>query len=138
VTAPAALALLVRRGTRDFNRGRFRAAHEHWETAWREAPADVRPLLEALVQLAAGLHLRTARGGTRGAEHLLSQALVTLDDYRPSAQGIDVTRLIDDADGFLESLRAIRRPYEDADRGRLPRIHEVGHWCGWIGWPWRR
>jgi hypothetical protein len=114
------------------------AAHEHWEAAWRDAPPDLRPLLEALVQLAAGLHLRTARGGTRGAEHLLSQALVTLDDYRPSAQGIDVTRLIDDADGFFESLRAARRPYEDADRGRLPRIHAVGRWPGWFGWPWRR
>jgi predicted metal-dependent hydrolase len=131
---PADLTRLLRRGTRDFNHGRFLAAHEHWEAAWHDAPSELRPLLEALVQLATGLHLRTARGGTRGAEHLLSQALVTLDDYRPSAQGIDVARLIADADAFLEALRAVRRPYEDAERARLPRIREIGRWPRWLGW----
>jgi predicted metal-dependent hydrolase len=138
VTAPADLAALVRRGTREFNRGRFMEAHEHWEAVWRDAPEAVRPLLEALVQLATALHLRTARGGTRGAEHLLSQALVTLDDYRPSAQGIDVARLIEDADAFLADLRAARRPYVESDRAGLPRIRAAGGWRGWLGWPRRR
>ena len=80
----------VARGLRFFNRGRYLSAQEVWEEAWRAAPAEERGFLEGLVQLAAGLHLRTRRGATRGAVHLLALALVTLEDYRPAAHGIDV------------------------------------------------
>ena len=78
--APDAERALAR-GVRLFNLGRYLAAHEIWEAAWRDAADEDRRFLEALVQLAAGLHLRTRRAGTRGAEHLLSQALATLEDF---------------------------------------------------------
>src|SRR5881396_2319968 len=73
-----------------FNRGRYLSAQQEWEDAWRAAPAEERAFLEGLVQLAAALHLRTRRGATRGAVHLLSQALILLEDHRPRAHGIDV------------------------------------------------
>ena len=63
----------VRRGVRLFNFGRYLSAQQVWEDIWRAAPAEERPFLEGLVQLAAALHLRTRRGATRGAVHLLSQ-----------------------------------------------------------------
>jgi len=75
------------------------------------------------VQLAAGLHLRTRRGGMRGAEHLLARALVTLDDYRPGRHGIDLARLIADVETYLDWMKARRRPHRMLDRLRLPSIH---------------
>src|SRR5262249_60962321 len=92
---------VVRRGTRLFNRGRYLDAQALWEEGWRMAPTDARPFLEALVQLAGGLHLRTRRGGGRGAEHLMSQALVTLEDYRPAAHGLDGDALVNEFGEFL-------------------------------------
>jgi len=113
----------VRRGVRLFNRGRYLAANETWETVWRDAPAPDRPFLEALVQLAAGLHLRTRRGATRGAVHLLAQALVNLEDYAPAAHGVDVARVIADVAAYVDWLKTLDRPHRLVDRWRVPRIH---------------
>ena len=116
------VAVAVRRGARLFNRRRYFSAQQVWEDAWREAPAEDRGLLEGLVQLAAGLHLRTRRGAMRGAEHLLAQALVTLEDYRPARHGVDVAAVIVDVEAYLDWVRALRRPHRFLDRLRLPRI----------------
>ena len=119
--APDVGAALAR-GVRLFNLGRYMAAHETWETAWRAAEDEDRPFLEALVQLAAGLHLRTRRGGTRGAEHLLSQALATLEDFRPARHRLDVARLLDEYGGYVDWVRAIKRPHKLLDGCRIPRL----------------
>ncbi len=112
----------VRAGLRLFNRGRYLDAQGVWEDAWREAPTDDRPFLEGLVQLAGALHLRTRRGGTRGASHLLSQALVTLEDYRPAAHGLDVEALVSDFGAYGDWLRAVARPHRFTDALRIPRL----------------
>ena len=112
----------VRRGTRLFNFGRFLSAQRIWEDAWREAPVEDRAFLEALVQLAAALHLRTRRGATRGAVHLLGLALVTLEDYRPAAHGIDVEALVAEFSAYLDWIKAIDRPHRLLDRFRVPRL----------------
>ena len=114
------------RGVRLFNRGRYMAAHEIWETTWHEAHDEDRSFFEALVQLAAGLHLRTHRAGTRGAEHLLSQALATLEDFRPSRHGIDVERLLAEFGAYVEWIRSIRRPHAFLDGRRIPRLRWTG------------
>jgi predicted metal-dependent hydrolase len=113
---------VLRRGTRLFNRGRYLDAQALWEEAWRAAPTDDRPFLEALVQLAGGLHLRTRRGGMRGAEHLMSQALVTLEDYRPAAHGLDVDTLLNEFGDYVEWVRSLGRPHRFADGLRIPRL----------------
>ena len=112
----------VRRGVRLFNFGRYLGAQQVWEEAWRAAPPEDRPFLEALVQLAAGLHLRTRRGATRGAVHLLSQALIVLEEYRPVAQGIDVQLLVDEFNAYLDWIRGLDRPHRFLDRRRIPRL----------------
>ena len=113
----------VRRGVRLFNAGRYLSAQQVWEEAWREAPPEERAFLEALVQLAGALHLRTRRGALRGAVQLLSQALIQPDDYRPTRHGIDVARLVDDFAAYAESVKASNRPHRLLDRLRIPRIH---------------
>ena len=113
---------VVRRGIRFFNRGRYLDAQALWEEAWRTAPTDDRPFLEALVQLAGGLHLRTRRGGMRGAQHLMSQALATLEDYRPAAHGLDVDALLKEFGDYVEWVRSLGRPHRFADGLRIPRL----------------
>ena len=117
MTSPA-----VGRGVRLFNRGRYLSAQEVWEEAWRAAPAEERAFLEGLVQLAAALHLRTRRGATRGAVHLLAQALVLLEEYRPAAHGIDVEALVLDFAAYLDWMKAVDRPHRLLDRLRIPRL----------------
>src|SRR5262249_41617046 len=118
----ADVAAVVHRRVRIVNRGRYLDAQMVWEDAWRDAPTDDRAFLEALVQLAGGLQLRTRRGAMRGAEHLLSQALVTLEDYQPAMHGLDVATLVTDFGAYLEWLRSLRRPHRFADELRIPRL----------------
>ena len=122
---PPDVATALRRGVRLFNAGRYLSAHALWEEVWRDAASDDRALLEGLIQLAGGLHLRTRRGGTRGAVHLLAQAMVTLEDYRPTARGIDVERLVGDCDAFIGWLKQVNRRHRALDRLRLPRVHSI-------------
>ena len=110
------------RGVRLFNLGRYMAAHEIWEAAWREAGEDDRGFFEALVQLAAGLHLRTRRAGMRGAEHLLSQSLATLEDLRPARHGLDVERLVAEFGTYVDWVREIKRPHKLLDGRKIPRL----------------
>jgi predicted metal-dependent hydrolase len=115
-------AAALGRGVRLFNLGRYLAAHEIWEEAWRAAAEEDRGFFEALVQLAAGLHLRTKRGGTRGAEHLLSQALATLEDVGPTRHGLDVARLVTEFGAYVDWVREIKRPHKLLDGRRIPRL----------------
>jgi predicted metal-dependent hydrolase len=110
------------RGVRLFNFGRYLSAQQVWEAAWQTAPPEDRPFLEALVQLAAGLHLRTRRGATRGAVHLLAQALIVLEEYRPAAHGLDVDALVADFNAYLDWIRSLDRPHRFLDRRRIPRV----------------
>jgi predicted metal-dependent hydrolase len=119
----APLATAIRRGVRLFNVGRYLSAQQVWEEAWRDAPPGERAFLEALVQLAGALHLRTRRGALRGAVQLLSQALILLDDYRPAIHGIDVARLVDDFGAYAEFVKTSNRPHRLLDRLRIPGIH---------------
>lgn len=112
----------VRRGARLFNRRRYLAAQQVWEDAWGEAPAEDRAFLEGLVQLAAALHLRTRRGATRGAVHLLSQALIILEEHRPEAHGVDTEALVEDFGAYRAWLAEIDRPHRLLDRVRIPRL----------------
>lgn len=121
MSAPDLPALLAR-GARLFNQGRYLDAQGLWEEAWHMVAPDDRALLEGLVQLAGGMHLRTRRGGTRGAEHLLSQALVTLEDYRPAAHGLDVEALVVDFGAYVEWMRSMRRPHRFTEALRIPRL----------------
>jgi predicted metal-dependent hydrolase len=114
--------VVVARGARAFNRGRYLEAQGIWEAAWHTADGDDRGLLEALVQLAGGLHLRIRRDGMRGAEHLLSQALATLEDYQPSAHGLDVETAVVEFTAYVDWVRAVRRPHRFTDTLRVPRL----------------
>jgi predicted metal-dependent hydrolase len=105
-----------------FNRRRYLSAQQVWEASWQKAPSEERPFLEALVQLAAALHMRTRRGATRGAEHLLARALATMEDQRPGRHGVDVDALLTEFGAWHDWLHQTRRPHRLLDALRIPKL----------------
>jgi|GEM_PF-455872 hypothetical protein len=114
-----------------FNQGDYFAASESFEILASNAQ-QAKPLLEALNRIAAGLHLRFERGGRQATINLLSQAMLALDDLRPSHAGIDVERLWRELSAFNDDLRQSPRELEAGplryraqlflERRRAPRI----------------
>jgi predicted metal-dependent hydrolase len=96
-------------GQRSFNDGDFYAAHEHWEAVWLATTGGERPWLQALIQLATGLHhLQRQRADLcRG---LVDKALAKLRDAPPTLDGLDLARLQRDARALVAAI----------DRGETP------------------
>jgi predicted metal-dependent hydrolase len=115
----------VGRAIRLFNRRDFLAAGELFEDAWRESSEEDRPLYDAILRIAAALHLGANRGGRRGAVNLLQQALVRLDDLRPARSGIDTETLYTEAGDCLQRLQRASGSIGWLERLRLPKIRNA-------------
>jgi predicted metal-dependent hydrolase len=113
------------RAVRLFNRRDFLAAGEVFEDVWRDASEADRPLYDAILRIAAALHLGVNRGGRRGAVNLLQQALVRLDDLRPARSGIDTETLYTEAGDYLQRLQGTSASIAWLERLRLPRIRNA-------------
>ena len=115
-----------------FNQGDYFAAGESFETLAANSAAEAKALPEALNRIAAGLHLRFERGGRQATINLLSQAMLALEDLRPSRAGIDLERLCQELAAFTDDLRQSPRELEVGalryraqlfvERRRAPRI----------------
>lgn len=93
------------RGIDLFNRRAYFESHEVWEALWQGAADERdRKFLEAMMRVAAALHLRFRRGGGRGTRNLLFQAMVTLEDYRSEYLGVDVARFHDELTTYAERV----------------------------------
>src|SRR5581483_9169710 len=73
--------------------GKFFAAHESFESAWRAAPAAERDFFQGLVH-AVVFAYQAARGKPIGAERQREKALRRLAPYGPTHLGLDVSRLL--------------------------------------------
>jgi predicted metal-dependent hydrolase len=107
-----------------FNRGDYFAAAEALERSAATAPAELKDLVGALNRIAAAMHLRFERGGRKGALMLLSQAALTLEDFRPARAGIDVDRLCVELSAFTGDLRAGSREKAGGLKRRVRRFIE--------------
>lgn len=125
----------IERAIEVFNRGEYFAAAEAFEYARVDAEPEIKELIGALNRIAAALHLRFERGGYRGALNLLSQALMTLEDFRPARAGIDIERLCAEVGAFAEELRAAPGGESEGlryrvrifvERRRTPKINRAG------------
>lgn len=120
-------------GIVSYNRGDYFAAGEWFEQAARLVDAELAPMVEAFNRLAAALHLRLERGGRQGPINLISQAMLTLEDLKPSRAGIDVERLCTEFAAFADELRATPRDSTGfkhkarlfVERRRAPKIHFI-------------
>ncbi len=102
-----------------FNRGSYFQAAERFEHALAGGgDSDVHEMAAALGRVAAALHLRFERGGRQAAVNLLSQALLTLEDFRPARAGIDVERLCVELTAMTDEIRASPREEREGLRYR--------------------
>ena len=92
----------LRRGADLFDGGHYWDAHETWEAIWQEERRPIRSFYQGLIQIAAGLHHWTVTHRPIGVERKLAEGIAKLSWYRPAYLGIDVARLIAEA----EDLRA--------------------------------
>ena len=117
-----------------FNRGRYFAAAERFEHALGDVSSELRDMVNALCRIAAALHLRFERGGRQAAINLISQALLTLDDFRPARAGIDVAQLCAELTAMADEIRASPREEREGlrhrarlfvERRRAPKINRI-------------
>ncbi len=115
-----------------FNRSEYFEAAEMFELAARAGDGELKDLAVALNRIAAALHLRFERGGRQSSINLLSQAMLSLDDMRPSRGGINVERLYAELAAYTEEMRASPRAERDGlkhrarmflERRRAPKIN---------------
>jgi hypothetical protein len=126
----------LRTAIRTFNRGDYFAASEQLETVVNGADESIKDVVGALHRIAAGLHLRFARGGRQSSINLLSQAMMALDELRPAHAGIDTERLYNELSAFTDELRASPREHDAGplkhrarlfiERRRAPKINLLG------------
>jgi hypothetical protein len=101
-----------------FNRGNYFEAAERFEHVLGEDESEAHRIAGALGRVAAALHLRFERGGRQAAVNLLSQALLTLEDFRPARAGIDVERLCLELTAMADEIRASPREEREGLRYR--------------------
>ena len=117
-----------------FNRGEYFDAAEKFELVTRSADddRDLKDLASALNRIAAALHLRFERGGRQSSINLLSQAMLALDDMKPTRRGVDIERLCAELAAYTEEVRATPRSERDGlkhrariflERRRAPKIN---------------
>jgi predicted metal-dependent hydrolase len=104
-------ARLMEEGRREFNRGEFYEAHEHWEEVWNEIDDPERTWVQAMIQIATGLHKLT-RDRPDVCLTLLAKALRKLVDAPATLDGYALGKLRADAARVYQSLE--RREKVDA------------------------
>jgi uncharacterized protein len=73
--------------------GKFFAAHEELELAWRAAPRGERDFYQGLVHVAVAWY-QAGRGRRVGCERQLEKAERRLSPYAPARHGVDVDALL--------------------------------------------
>ncbi len=122
----------VREGVALFNQGCFYDSHEVLEDAWREAQGPARIFLQALIQIAVGLHHHST-GNLAGARSLLARGGGKLEEYPNAYGGLDVSALRASVRDWLAALagRAALPPFPrlNAAPGAkiAPPVTESGH-----------
>jgi hypothetical protein len=89
-------------GTAHARAAEWFAAHEAWETAWKQSrDTDEAELFKGLSQLGAG-YVHLFRGNAHGAATLLRRAALRISSYQDGSRGVPTTalaeRLVADAD----------------------------------------
>jgi uncharacterized protein len=79
-------------GLEHLRAGRFFAAHEELEVAWRAAADAERDFYQGLVHVAVAWY-QAGRGNRVGATRQLEKAFRRLERYEPAHEGLDVAGL---------------------------------------------
>ncbi|MEZ4446656.1 MAG: DUF309 domain-containing protein [Polyangiaceae bacterium] len=121
-TAPAvpagAQSAWFERGLGAYAQGEYFEAHELWEELWRDHPEGPdRQFLQGLIQVAAAMHKAVTQDMPAPAARLLGRALLRLEAAPADHWGIDVARLVREAQRSRQGLArhaSARRPAPSA------------------------
>ncbi len=112
------------KGIREFNSWRFYDCHETLEDVWRAEGSDLADFYQGIIKVAAGFH-HLLRGNHKGTVNLVGPGLALLEPYRPACLGVDVQRLIEEADACYQRARKLGPKHlSEFDRSTLPQIHQ--------------
>ena len=103
-------------GRQRFEAGSFHAAHEAWESGFRQTHGPERRVLQVLVLWSAALH-HHAHGKDLGAHRLLLRALERLGEVGDAFDGLDVDSL---REALVTSLEHAQVPWCAEARPRFP------------------
>ncbi len=92
-----------------FNRGEYFEAAEMFELESRGADGELKVVIDSLNRVSAALHLRFERGSRQGAINLISQAMLALEEMRPTRAGLDLGRFCEELHAYSEEIRATPR-----------------------------
>lgn len=87
--------------------GKYFAAHEELELAWRAAPAPERDFFQGLVHVAVAWY-QAGRGRQIGTERQLEKAIRRLTPYAPAHRGLDLDALLAQLRRALQVAQADR------------------------------
>jgi uncharacterized protein len=94
-----------KRGLTAIRAGRYFAAHEELEEAWREAPAEERDFFQGLVHVAVAWY-QAGRGRPVATERQLEKAERRLAPFAPMHRGVDVADVLAQVEGARERVAA--------------------------------
>ena len=125
----AARSAWFERGLAAYQRGEHFEAHELWEEIWRDAPrGPERQFLQGLIQVAAAMHKVIAMNHPRPAARLLARALLRLSDHPADHWGLQLARLVREAERAKTELAELGRDGKDGtafDRAHTPTIARI-------------
>jgi predicted metal-dependent hydrolase len=112
----------VLKGIEEFNRGEFFGQHETLETAWRAEVRPVRALYQGILQVGLACY-QIEHGNLPGAQKMFERGLRRLRQFAPECQGIEVARLIADAERVWDEARRLGPGrLHELDRTLFPKI----------------
>lgn len=82
-----------KRGLEEIRAGRYFAAHEELEDAWRSAPAEERDFFQGLVHVAVAWY-QAGRGRPVATARQLDKAARRLAAFTPAHRGVDVAGVL--------------------------------------------
>jgi uncharacterized protein len=113
---------LVMKGIEEFNRGEFFEQHESLEAAWRAEPRPVCELYQGILQVGVACY-QIERGNLPGALKMFERGLRRLRQFAPECLGIDVSRLIADAERVRDEAQQLGpERLNELDRRLFPKI----------------
>jgi len=83
----------VIQGIQDFNQGKYYAAHEYFEDAWRDTPDDSREFYRALLHLSGGYY-RLTQDRPGASRKFFARALAWTKHFSSPHLGIDTAAII--------------------------------------------
>jgi len=111
------------RGIEEFNAGKYFEQHETLERVWRAETRQVRDLYRGILQIGVA-YLQIERGNAPGALKMFARAFRWLEAFRPACQGVDVERLLREAQAVRDEIARLGpERIGEFDGTAFPRVH---------------